>query len=368
MIYFDHSATSSKKPACVIEAVSDYLSHSGNPDRGIYDVSLQASRMVLQTRQKVAQFFDVESFEKVIFTSGITESLNMIMQALFTKHDHVITTYLEHNSVLRPLYKQEVELSITDGTLMDIKKHLQPNTKAVICNHVSNVTGDIQDISRIGAFCQKHHLLFIVDCAQSAGIIPISMAKDNIDILCFTGHKALLGMQGIGGFCLANNVDLPTIKVGGSGIHSFSKTHPQAYPTRLEAGTLNVPGIISLYHGIDYLERIGLHHIYHKEQQLRAYFISRLQEIDEITIYQDDQKEHLGIVAFNMTGIEASVVSQQLATNYQIASRSGAHCAPLVHQHYHTKSMVRISFGYENTHEEIDICIEALKKIKEDYQ
>ncbi|MBQ0065498.1 MAG: aminotransferase class V-fold PLP-dependent enzyme, partial [Firmicutes bacterium] len=249
MIYVDNAATSYYKPECVKKGIMDYLSHPGNPGRGSHFSSLDASRIVFNTRLLIQEYFDAPSFEKVIFTSGITESLNIVLQGLIHKEDHVITSYLEHNSVLRPLYKSGCELSITDGTAESIEKEIKDNTKAVVINHASNVTGEVQDIRSIGKLCRENHILFIVDSAQSAGVLPISMKEDYIDVLCFTGHKGLLGIQGIGGFCFGD-VDIPSFKVGGSGIHSFSKEHPQEYPTRLEAGTLNVPGIVSLQESI----------------------------------------------------------------------------------------------------------------------
>lgn len=362
MIYADNAATSYYKPECMIEAVSDYLRHSGNPHRSTHQTSMNASRIVLDTRMKLAEFFDC-SFQHIIFTSGITESLNMVIQGLLTENDHVITTYLEHNSVLRPLYRQKCEYSICSPKLEDIKASVLPNTKVIIINHVSNVTGEINDLKEIGQFCYDHHLLFMVDAAQSAGLLPISMKEDHIDILCFTGHKGLMGMQGIGGIALAHDVDIQPLKVGGSGILSFQKEHPATLPSRLEAGTLNVPGIVSLNASIDFIKQKGIHNILKYEQTLADAFYHQLSLNKEIVIYREEGKKYVGIVSFNIKGMDANQVCDQLSNKYQIETRAGAHCAPLVHDHYHTSSMIRFSFGLNNTMEDVDQCIKAIRSI-----
>jgi cysteine desulfurase family protein len=364
MIYVDNGATSYFKPPQVIEKITEYLKNPGNPDRGVHENAMNASRIVLETRMKIAQFFDCDHFENVIFTSGITESLNIVIQGLFHQGDHIITTYLEHNSVLRPLYKQQVDLSITDGSIEEIEKAIQPYTKAVIVTHASNVTGEILDIKEIGKLCQKYHILFIVDSAQSAGVLNISM-KDGIDILCFTGHKGLLGIQGIGGLCINNDIKIPSFKVGGSGIHSFDKIHPTNYPTALEAGTLNVPGIVSLNASLDYLNERGIDDIYKHEKDLADLFLSKLDK-EHIIVYRNAHREHVGIVSLNIKGMDASKVCDKLSYQYGIETRGGAHCAPLVHNHYHTDSMIRFSFGINNTVDDVLKCVQALNEMIEE--
>ena len=335
MIYVDNAAPSFYKPQAMIEAVSDYLRHPGNPDRGTNQMAMDASRMVLDTRLKLAEFFDCD-FRHVIFTSGITESLNTVIQGLIRETDHVITTYMEHNSVLRPLYRIGCELSVCDGSLSEVTKAVKNNTKAVIMNHVSNVTGEINPIREIGEFCQKNGLIFIVDTAQSAGVLPISMKEDNISILCFTGHKGLLGMQGVGGICINGDFPIRPLKVGGSGFRSFDREHPSQYPSALEAGTLNVPGIISLNKSLDDIRQRGMDSILKHEQELAEEFRSRISTSDRVIVYRNPEKEHVGIVSINLKELDAGYVSDRLSYEYQIATRAGAHCAPLVHEHYQT--------------------------------
>lgn len=365
MIYADNSATSYFKPDTVKQAVMDYLSHPGNPGRSQGNTSLNASRMVLETRLLIQAYFDAPSFERVVFTSGVTESLNIVIQGLIKENDHVITTHLEHNSVLRPLYLQGCSLSVTDGTPEEISRAIKPCTKAVIVNHASNVTGEVQNIREIGRICREKGVLFVVDTAQTAGVLNISMKDDNIDILCFTGHKGLMGIQGIGGLVFTEEVNIPSFKVGGSGILSFSKEHPQEYPTRLEAGTLNVPGIISLYEGIRFVKDKN---ILSHEKTLRDTFVDGIKNTDGVTVYENKNKDYVGIASINIDGCDAAVLGDILSSEYGIETRAGAHCAPLVHEHYGTASMVRFSFGYNNTLSDIQECIRAVKEISRRYR
>ncbi|MDD7738599.1 MAG: aminotransferase class V-fold PLP-dependent enzyme [Fusicatenibacter sp.] len=362
MIYVDNAATTFYKPDSVITAVSEYLRHPGNPGRGTNHCALEASRTVLDTRIKLAELFDCD-MRKVVFTSGVTESLNTVIRGLFGPEDHVITTYMEHNSMLRPLYRQNCELSICDGSLAEIKKLVKENTKAVLINHVSNVTGEINPIREIGKFCRENQLLFLVDSAQSAGLLPISMKKDFIDVLCFTGHKGLLGIQGIGGICIEGNLKISPLKVGGTGYRSFDKAQPDKYPSALEAGTLNMPGIVSLNHSLDYLKKQGIETLLHHEQRIADEFCRQVETFPFVTVYRNPKKEHVGIVSLNIAGMDAAYVSDRLSCLYQIETRAGAHCAPLVHEYYGTESMVRFSFGVQNTMEEAAQCAEAIYRI-----
>ena len=361
MIYFDNAATTYFKCDAVKKGVMAYLDNPGNPDRGSHSSSLNASRMVLRTRMKLAKFFGCKDMEKVIFTSGLTQSLNTVIQGIVQQEDHVITTIYEHNSVLRPLYRIGCDLDCIEDVHC-IESYIKENTKVIIVNHVSNVTGEINDIHFVGEICYKHNILFIVDTGQSAGHIPVSMQDDHIDIVCFSGHKGLMGIQGIGGICINTDVDIQPLMVGGSGIDSFNKEHPTMYPTRLEAGTLNVPGIISLYYALDYIDEIGLDTIYAHEKELENYLLIQLQNINQITVYRE-KEDTIGVVSFNVKGMDAAIVSDKLSHVYEICTRSGAHCAPLVHKHYGTESMVRISFGLQNTKDEVDILIKGLKEI-----
>ncbi|MGN0316090.1 MAG: aminotransferase class V-fold PLP-dependent enzyme [Fusicatenibacter sp.] len=364
MIYVDNAATTFYKPESVITAISEYLRHPGNPGRGTNHMAMEASRIVLETRIRLAEFFDCD-LRKVVFTSGVTESLNIVISGLISSEDHVITTYMEHNSVLRPLYRQHCGISICDGSLQEIKACVKKNTKAVLVNHVSNVTGEINPIREVGRFCRENHLLFILDTAQSAGLIPISMKKDQIDILCFTGHKGLLGIQGIGGICIEGDIKIPPLKVGGSGYRSFDRMHPEKYPGALEAGTLNMPGIVSLKESLDYLKKQGTETMLVHEQRLAQEFCSQIMNIPGVKIYRNPGKEYVGIVSLNIEGMDAAYVSDRLSCLYQIETRAGAHCAPLVHEHYGTESMVRFSFGIQNTMDEVAQCAAAIRAISE---
>ena len=232
-------------------------------------------------------------------------------------------------------------------------------------NHVSNVTGEINDIGAVGKFCREKGLLFLLDTAQSAGVLPISMEKDGIDVLCFTGHKGLLGMQGIGGLCLRGEPRIEPLKVGGSGIRSFDRRQPETYPSALEAGTQNVPGIVSLNASLQYLKERGIENILEHEQSLGGYFAGKLASCDRITLYRNPRKEHVGIVSFNIEDMDAGIVSDRLSHLFEIETRAGAHCAPLVHRHYNTQSMVRVSFGIHNTKTDADRCLQALEEIME---
>ena len=362
MIYADNAATTYFKPPQMIEAVSAYLAHPGNPGRGSNHMAMDAARSVLDTRIKLADFFDCD-FRRVVFNGGITESLNTVIQGLFTPEDHVITTYMEHNSVLRPLYRLGCRLSICDGSVKEIKELLRPDTKAVIINHVSNVTGEINDIGAVGAFCRENDILSVADTAQSAGAVPVSMKDDQLDILCFTGHKGLLAMQGVGGICIGEGIDIRPLKVGGSGFRTFDRNQPCEYPSVLEAGTLNVPGIISIGASLDYINERGISDILDHERRLADEFCRLLKMTDEkerVTFYGDPGKQKTGIVSLNIEGCDAGRLSDILSHEYEIETRAGAHCAPLMHRRYGTESMLRFSFGLNNTEEDVHRCAEAL--------
>lgn len=357
MIYCDNSATSFYKPSQVLEEVTAFIQHPGNANRGI---NLDYSRKILYTRQFLANFFDFDDLNRVIFTSGITESLNIVLHGLFQEGDEVITTFYEHNSVLRPLNHIGVNHKVFDGTLESLKQIITNHTKGVIVNHVSNVTGHINDIESIGNYLKEKGILFIVDSAQSAGILPISM--NNIDILCFTGHKGLLGLPGIGGFIFKSHIHIPPLKQGGTGTHSFNLRQPEYLPDLLESGTLNIPGILSLYASIPYLNQRGITSIYQHEYDLAEAFYQGICDLDEVIIY-GYEKNHIGIVSINIKDMDAGIVADLLFEKYGIETRAGAHCAPLVHKHYHTSSMIRFSFGLNNTMKDVNICIQAIHDI-----
>ena len=377
MIYFDNAATTLHKPHEVIEAVVHAMTTAGNASRGTHTGSLAASRTVYETRKKIADFFHCSRADHVIFTSNSTEALNIAICGTLGKGDHIISTDLEHNSVLRPLYhleEQGASLTFLSANKKgcidydDFKRSIKPNTKAIVCTHASNLTGNVLDIERIGRIAKAHNLLFIVDASQSAGCIEINMETMNIDILCFTGHKGLLGPQGTGGLCIHESVEIRPFKHGGSGIHSYEKGQPQAYPDRLEAGTLNSHGIAGLCVAINYINTITIPVIAKKEQELLWHFYKGICNIPEIHIYGDfDTKERAAILSLNIEGYDSGTVSDLLSQEYDIATRPGAHCAPRMHQALGTTETgaVRFSFSSFNTMEEVETAIQALKELVE---
>ena len=375
MIYLDNAATTMKKPDVVINAVTDALCSMGNAGRGAHDASLDASRIIFDLRTKLAVFFNAESPRQMVFTANSTESLNIAIKGVLNPGDHVITTELEHNSVLRPLYEMEmqgVELTIlksdSKGNLCyaDFEKEIRGNTKVIVCTHGSNLTGNLIDIARVGKIAKDHQLLFIVDASQTAGVFPIDVQAMNIDILCFTGHKALLGPQGTGGMYVREGIKVRPLLSGGSGVQTFLKSHPEEMPTALEAGTLNSHGLAGLCAALGYIIDTGLDEIRQKEQNLMWMFYDQVKDIQGIKVYGDfTQKERCPIVTLNIRDYDSSEVSDALYVNYGISTRSGGHCAPLMHQALGTKQQgaVRFSFSHFNSIDEINTAILALKEL-----
>ena len=375
MIYLDNAATTMKKPDVVIKAVTDALCSMGNAGRGAHDASLDASRIIFDLRTKLASFFNAESPRQIVFTANSTESLNIAIKGVLNSGDHVITTELEHNSVLRPLYEMEmqgVELTIlksdSQGNLSyaDFEKEIRGNTKAIVCTHGSNLTGNLIDIALVGKIAKDHKLLFIVDASQTAGVFPIDVQAMNIDILCFTGHKALLGPQGTGGMYVREGINVRPLLSGGSGVQTFLKSHPEEMPTALEAGTLNSHGLAGLRAALGYIIDTGLDEIRQKEQNLMWMFYDQVKDIPGIKVYGDfTQNERCPIVTLNIRDYDSSEVSDALYVNYGISTRSGGHCAPLMHQALGTKQQgaVRFSFSHFNSMDEINTAILALKEL-----
>ena len=375
MIYFDNAATTIQKPKQVVEAVTQALCSMGNAGRGAHNASMGASRMLFDTRKKLAELFGGNNPAQVVFTSNSTESLNMALKGLLNPWDHVITTQLEHNSVLRPLYELEdkgVELTILNSDAKgricyeDFEKEIKKNTKMIVSTHGSNLTGNLTDIRRVGEIARSHGLLFVVDASQTAGVFPIHVEEMKIDVLCFTGHKGLLGPQGTGGMYVREGVIIRPLKTGGSGVQTYSRTHPSQMPTALEAGTLNAHGLAGLDAALDYLKDTGIDVIRKKEQELMWYFYQKVLEIPGITVYGDfDSQERCPMVSLNVKDYDSSEVSDFLFTEYGISTRPGAHCAPLMHQAMGTEKQgaVRFSFSHYNTIEEIDIAVQALKEL-----
>lgn len=372
-MYFDNAATTKMKPQCVVDAVCSALTTMGNAARGAHESSLDASRIVYNTRVKLAKLFNCKSADHVVFTCNATEALNIAIRGSIPNNAHVITTVLEHNSVLRPLYLLEKENSVKlsfvkaddkgNAIIEQFEKLINEDTKAIVCTHASNLTGNVIDIKRVGKIAHEHNLLFIVDASQTAGILPIDMEDMNIDILCFTGHKGLYGPQGTGGLCIREGIDIKTFKCGGSGVHSYNKEQPQDYPTRLEAGTLNAHGIAGLSAALDFISKTGLEVIGNKENALAKRFYNGIKDIEGIRIYSDmGALSHTGVVAINLGDTDSAEVADILATDYDIAVRAGAHCAPLMHEAIGTKEQgaVRFSFSWFNTEEEVDKAIKIL--------
>lgn len=379
-IYFDNAATTIMKPPSVAEAVYHAIQTMGNSGRGSHLPSLNTGRMVYETREILATLFHTKNPKQIAFTSNGTESLNLAIKGLLHTNDHVITTELEHNSVLRPLYEMEekgVELTIAECdmtgniNLLHIEESIKPNTKMVVCTHCSNVTGNLLDIERIGNLCRKHGILFVVDAAQTAGVVPIDVERQNIDILCFTGHKGLLGPQGVGGIYVREGIDILPVKTGGSGFLTFSKKHPSIMPECLEAGTLNGHGIAGLHAGISYILEYGLEKIREKENNLTELFYHGIKDIPGVKIYGDFTTRNRGaILSFNIGEYDSNEVCDELAQTYHIYTRGGGHCAPLLHSRLGTKEqgMVRFSFSHFNTEEEIHIAIDGIKALADGSQ
>ena len=375
MIYFDNAATTMRKPDCVIEAVTQAMCTLGNSGRGVHSGALSAARLIYDTRSALAQLFGAESPERIAFTANSTEALNMAIKGVLNPGDHVITTALEHNSVLRPLYELEdqgLELTILaadslgDIRYEDFETEIRANTKAIVTTHGSNLTGNLLDVGRIGAIAKRHGLTYIVDASQTAGVFEIDVKKMNIDILCFTGHKGLLGPQGTGGIYVREGLEVRPLLSGGSGVQTYLRHHPPQMPTALEAGTLNGHGIAGLGAGVRYIQETGMDTIRTKEQELMWEFYSRVKEIPGITVYGDfSTQERCAIVALNVRDYDSGEVSDALSSDYGIATRPGAHCAPLMHQALGTveQGAVRFSFSWFNTDEEVDAAINAMKEL-----
>ena len=378
MIYFDNAATTMRKPEQVIQAVTEALSSMGNAGRGVHSAALDASRVIFDTRVKLAELFHAEHPKQIVFTMNSTESLNIAIKGVLKPGDHVITTALEHNSVLRPLYEMEdrgVELTVLQADrfgnfcLEEMEAAIRKNTKAIVCTHGSNLTGNLVDIKKVGEIAKKHGVLLIADASQTAGVFPIDVQEMNIDILCFTGHKGLLGPQGTGGMYVREGLAVRPLLSGGSGVQTYEREHPKQMPTALEAGTLNVHGLAGLRAAVSYINDYGMENIRKKEQELMRQFYDRVKMIPGIKIYGDfEKKDRCAIVSLNVRDYDSSEVSDALFVHYGISTRPGAHCAPLMHQVLGTveQGAVRFSFSHFNTLEEIEIAVRALEELAEE--
>ena len=376
MIYLDNAATTLKKPDCVVDAVTNALCHMGNSSRGTHDSSLKSARAVFSARLSLAKLFNAPGPEQVVFTQNSTEALNIAISGLFSKGDHVITTDLEHNSVLRPLYRLEDEGVITLSVVSadkqgrvdyaDFARLIRKETRAIVCTHASNLTGNVVDLEQVGIIAKTHDLYLVVDASQTAGAYPIDMEKMGISVLCFTGHKGLMGPQGTGGLCVAKGVDIRPFKVGGSGVQSYGRTHPEEMPTRLEAGTLNGHGIAGLGAGADFILETGIDTIRDHEITLAKRFYEGVKDLPGVTVYGDFSNwNRTAVVTLNIGDYDSGAVSDALEEDYGIATRPGAHCAPRMHHALGTaeQGAVRFSFSWFNTVEEVDAAIQAVKEL-----
>ena len=374
MIYLDNAATTMHKPQTVIDAVTQAMCSLGNAGRGATSGALDAARTIHACRAKLARLLGCPRADHVCFTPNSTAALNTAINGVVRPGDRVVTTVLEHNSVLRPLNRLAAEQGVTvehagcdaNGVLDydELDRLVTPGTRAVVVTHASNVTGNAVDIARVAAIAHAAGALVIVDASQSAGTAHIDMQAMGLDIVCFTGHKGLMGPQGTGGLAVAEGIDVAPWAMGGTGVHSFDALQPLEWPTRLEAGTLNGHGIAGLSAGLDFIEaQGGVETIAAHERALADHFLAGVREIPGIKLYGAfDQPTRSAIVSLNVGDIDSAEISDALMQGWGIATRPGAHCAPLMHRALGTErqGVVRFSFGYFNTDEEADTAIDAL--------
>lgn len=373
MIYLDNAATTRTKPPAVAQAVLEALSSYGNCGRGGHQGALSAARAIYETREKIAALLGCPRADHVCFTQNSTQALNIAVCGLLRPGDHVISTDLEHNSVLRPLYRLRSAGAAVDFIPADsrgrldcggFERFLRPETKAIVCTHASNLTGDAVDIARVGRFAREHGLLFILDASQTAGVLPIDLAAMGIDVVCFTGHKSLMGPQGTGGLCLREGLEIRPFTVGGTGVQSYSEAQPGEYPTRLEAGTLNGHGLAGLSAALDFLSETGIARIHAHEDALARRFYKAVRDLPGVTVYGDfSAPVRAPVVTLNIGDFDSAEVSDELAERFGIATRPGAHCAPRLHRALGTEEQgaVRFSWSYFNTEEETAAAAEAVR-------
>jgi cysteine desulfurase family protein len=378
MIYLDNSATSYPKPDEVYRFMDSFYRKNGvNPGRSGFDAAIETEEVVHETRKLLTELFNGDDPNRLTFSYNASDSLNMILQGLAEKGDHVVTTMLEHNSVLRPLHHLQMN-GIIEVTHVpfdsrgyvhpdDIRKAIRKNTKMVVVNHSSNVIGTVQPLAEIGGICKELGVFFIVDASQSAGIIPIDMKVMGIDAVVFTGHKCLMGPTGIGGSYVMENLPVKYTRFGGTGVRSAQKTHLEEFPYRLECGTLNIVGVAGLNAGVKWVTGQGTDNLHQHEMGLWDKLRKGLQQIDQVTTYcAEDPIDKNAVLSFNVNGFESGDVGTMLDVDYNIACRTGLQCAPMVHQGLGTACIhgtVRLSAGPFNTDEHIGKAIEAIADI-----
>jgi cysteine desulfurase family protein len=376
VIYLDNAATSYQKAPGVEEAVLHALKTSGNPGRGAHKSALDAARTVYETREKLAELFHISNPARIAFTSNATMALNTAINGIFFPGDHILTTVCEHNSVLRPLYlleEQGAEVTYVPADRQgriayeEMASAVKANTRAIVITHASNLTGNLTDLKRVSQIARKNGLLLLVDASQSAGAFPIDVEEMGIDILCFTGHKSLLGPQGTGGLYVREGLPVRPLMVGGSGIHSYDRHHPTDMPEALEAGTLNTHGIAGLHAALSYINETGIDTIRRRELALMEQFQDGVRTIPGIHLYGDPDPSHrVGILSLNVEDQDSAVVSDLLWEEFEISTRPGAHCAPRMHEALGTvrQGAVRFSISHFTTESEIAAAIEALREIQ----
>jgi cysteine desulfurase family protein len=376
VIYMDNAATSYPKPETVYETVDRFNRFiGGNPGRGSNRSTLEAGSVILQTREALAELFSVKDSSRIAFTHNVTDALNIGLKGILGAGDHVITTSMEHNAVARPLYhmsQQGVEWTVvpcdSEGKLdpEDIRKAVKPNTRMICMLHASNLTGTIMPIEAVGKIAHEKNVLFMVDCAQTAGVLPIDVERFHIDLLAFTGHKSLFGLQGTGGLYVRPGLTVNPLKHGGTGSFSEYLEHPSLMPDVLESGTLNTPGLAGLWAGIQFIQATGLDTICRKEWALTEQLIEGLSSIHGVTIYgPSDIKQRTAVISMNIEGIDCGELSVALDYEYGIITRSGLHCAPLAHQTIGTfeSGSCRFSPGFFTTEDDIDAVIKAVHSL-----
>jgi cysteine desulfurase family protein len=381
LIYFDNAATAWPKPEPVYQFMMDFYRQTGvNPGRSGFDLALEAGALLDKLRKRMTKFFggDEDASDRLCFGYNATDALNLIIFGLLGPGDHVVSTHVEHNSVIRPI-NHLVRDSGVSATFVpfdghgfvdpdDIRRALRPNTKLVIVNHGSNVLGTVQPVKEIGAICKANGVTFAIDTAQTAGVIPINMKEMNIDVLAFTGHKGLMGCMGIGGLCVRKHVNIRQVRAGGTGVRSAYPYHLEEFPWRLEYGTPNMLGVAALWAGQEWIaQQGGVEQIHAREMKLARKLVDGLRPIDGVVLYCCSSLEnHLSTVSMNIEGAEAGDVGVMLDCDYSIATRTGLHCAPLVHQQLGTVNLhgsVRFSIGPFNTEEHVEAAIPAVAEI-----
>lgn len=376
-IYLDNAATSYPKPSEVYEAVRNYMRDLGtSPGRGTYQAARKADEIIYNTRELLAELFGIDDLTRIVFTCNVTESINLALKGFLKAGDHVITTQMEHNAVWRPLKVLEIQRGIQISTLhcpkglsfdlRELESTICPETRLVVVNHASNVTGTIMPVKEVGHICAAKKIPLLVDSAQTAGVLPINVQEMKIDLLAFSGHKGLLGPTGTGGLYIAPGIDLDPLKQGGTGGDSLLEQQPEHLPDRYEAGTLNAAGIAGLGAGVRFILDQGLEKIRYHEIELTGYVIDKLRKIPNLVIYGPQKaEERTAVISFNFSNIAPEEVTYVLDEVYEIMARSGLHCAPQAHKTIGTVDggTVRISLGDYNTKEDVDALIAALNEI-----